>query len=198
MIVFARCADHLELEGCDTLIFTSKQAVKTAEAIDPSWKRYDTVAVGSATKRQIEALGGRVVWMPENFYGEALAEGVKERFQARTFLYLRPKEVSFDTKRHLEQAGIAIKEQVIYETRCRAYAPSDAPEEGSVVIFTSPSTIRCFLHNFTWKKSYIAVVIGKATLTHLPEGASAYVADTPTIDACIAKAREILRESNAN
>ncbi len=198
MIAFVQCADRLALEGCDTLIFTSKQAVKTAEAIDPAWKMLDTIAVGAATKRQVESLGGRVIWMPEDFYGEALAEGVKARFKARKLLYLRPKEVSFDTKGHLQKAGIAIEEQIVYETRCRAYAPDEAPEEGSVIIFTSPSTIRCFLRNFAWKESYIAVVIGKATLAHLPEGATAYVAEKPTIDACVAKAHEILRESNAN
>jgi len=197
MIEFSLTAASIDFGESDTLIFTSKQAVKSAETIDPSWKSYPTVAIGGATKKQIEALGGKVIYYPEHFYGKSLAEDIVRFFGERRLLYLRPKEVSFDSKAYLQQAGIAIREQVIYETRCIMYPEAKKPERESIIIFTSPSTIRCFLKNFGWDASYRAVVIGEATKAHLPPEAEAFVADRPLIDACVEKAREVLITSNS-
>ncbi len=197
MIEFSLIAPSIDFGGSDTLMFTSKQAVKSAEAIDPSWKNYPSVAIGGATKKQIEALGGRVIYHPEHFYGKSLAEDIIRFFSDRKLLYLRPKEVSFDSKGYLEKAGIVLREQVIYETACRKYGWQMRPEAGSIIIFTSPSTIRCFLKNFGWDSSYKAVVIGEATKAHLPPEAETYVADRALIDACVEKAREVLITSNS-
>ncbi|WP_456430495.1 uroporphyrinogen-III synthase [Nitratifractor sp.] len=197
MIRFRIVADRIDYQECDTLIFTSKQAVRSAEAIDPSWKRLPCVAIGPATEREILALGGEVLHRPENFYGESLAQDLVERFRDRRLLYLRPRKVSFDSKAFLAEAGIELKEQVIYETACRSYSPKEAPPKGAIVVFTSPSTIHCFLENFDWDPSYSAVVIGKATLEHLPSGCDVTVAAEPTIDACIEAARSLQDRSDS-
>jgi len=191
MIRFAIVAECLEYQGCDTLMFTSKQAVLSAETIDPQWKRLPALAIGPATARQIETLGGKVLHRPEHFYGEVLAEDLRRLFADRKILYLRPREISFDSRSYLAKAGIELKEQILYETKCRSYDASDAPSPGAVIVFTSPSTIHCFLKNFSWDASYTAVVIGKATLAHLPEGIEAIVAKEPTIAACMQRALEV-------
>ncbi|MGC9351052.1 MAG: uroporphyrinogen-III synthase, partial [Sulfurovum sp.] len=92
--------------------------VKSAEKIDPSWKKYPTVAIGSATKKQIESLGGSVIYCPSSFYGKTLSQDIVKYFKEKKLLYLRPKKVSFDTKSYLENTGVELKEQVIYETSC--------------------------------------------------------------------------------
>ena len=104
---------------------------------------------------------------------------------------MRPKEISFDSKAFLKKKGITLEEQIIYETSCITYAQVKKPSEGAVIIFTSPSTIHCFLKHFIWEESYTAVVIGKATKVHLPQNANFVVADEPSIDACVKKAEEI-------
>ncbi len=191
MIEFSLCAKSLELDGCDTIMFTSKQAVISAEAIDSSWKKLPCVAIGPATKKQIESLGAEVIYQPKEYYGSNLAKDIVDRFKNRKLLYLRPKEVSFDSKSYLSKFGISLKEQIIYETRCKTYQDRDRPLDGSIIIFTSPSTIHCFLKNFSWDMSYKAVVIGRATLKHLPANIQAEVSSKPTIDACVVKAFEI-------
>jgi uroporphyrinogen-III synthase len=196
MIDFKLAASQIDFRSCDTLMFTSKQAVKAADTIDKRWKNYPCIAIGSATKKQIESLGGEVIYHPAHFYGEALAEDIAAFFSDRKLLYLRPKEVSFDSKAFLSQKGIVLHEQVIYETGCVDYPPSASPKEGAIIIFTSPSTIHCFFRNFDWHPSYTAVIIGDATKAHLPENVSYAVAQEPLIDACIAKAEEILIASN--
>ena len=197
MIAFTTTAEYLSLEGVDTLMFTSKQAVKVADAIDPAWKKLPSIAIGGATKKQIEALGGEVIYHPKSFYGESLAHDIATFFRERKLLYLRPKEVSFDSKAFLEKEGITLKEQIIYETGCMAYKADEAPPKGAIIIFTSPSTIHCFFKQFIWDESYDAVIIGNATKAHLPAHVRYHVAKEPLIDACIAKAQEILRDSNS-
>ncbi len=191
MIKFSLVADKIDFSLCDTLMFTSKQAVVSVDAIDKKWKEYPCVAIGGATKKKIEELGGEVIYHPKEFYGEVLAKDILNNFSDKKLLYLRPKEVSFDSKAYLEKNGIDLEEQVIYETSCMKYIKEQKPREGAIIIFTSPSTIKCFFKNFEWDSSYIAVLIGHATKEHLPDYCKYVVADEPLIDACAKKAKEI-------
>ena len=191
MIQFSLVADKIDFSLCDTLMFSSKQAVVSVDAIDKKWKEYPCVAIGGATKKKIEELGGEVIYHPKEFYGEVLAKDILNNFSDKKLLYLRPKEVSFDSKAYLEKNGIDLEEQVIYETSCMKYIKEQKPREGAIIIFTSPSTIKCFFKNFEWDSSYIAVLIGHATKEHLPDYCKYVVADEPLIDACAKKAKEI-------
>jgi len=195
MISFTPVTNSINFSNCDTLMFTSKQAVITVNEIDKSWKNYPCVAIGRATKSKIEALGGKVIYYPKAFYGEALAKDIEKNFSDKKLLYLRPKEVSFNSKAYLEKSGIALEEQIIYETSCQNYTKEHKPEENAIIIFTSPSTIKCFFKSFEWHKSYIAILIGHATKAHLPKMCQYVIADEPLIDACIKKALEV--EKNA-
>jgi len=191
MIRFSLIDKAIDFSVCDTLMFTSKQAVVSADKLDKSWKNYPSIAIGKATKQKIEELGGRVIYTPKEFYGDKLSKAIQEYFSDRKLLYLRPKVVSFDAKAYLSNAGIEINEQIIYKTSCVKYSKMDKPKENAIIIFTSPSTIKCFFKNFEWDSSYIAVLIGKATQEHLPKECKFMVADEPLIDSCIKKALEI-------
>jgi uroporphyrinogen-III synthase len=191
MITFSTTANQIDFSKSDTLIFTSKQAVITAESIDQRWREYPCIAIGGATKKQIEVLGGQVIYHPQSFYGEQLHTDIATFFRDKKLLYLRPKEVSFDAKGFLSKEGIMLQEQIIYETSCVAYSMQKKPAKGAIIIFTSPSTIRCFFKNFEWDESYVAVVIGRSTLKHLPQKCKYAVAEEPLIDACIIKAQQI-------
>jgi len=195
MISFEITSDKIDFTSCDTLMFTSKQAVVSADSIDKSWKQYPSVAIGGATKKRIEELGGEVIYYPKEFYGKSLADDIKEQFRDKKLLYLRPEIVSFDSKKYLEKEQIELQEQIIYRTSCKTYSQSSKPQKGAIIIFTSPSTIKCFFKNFSWDESYTAVLIGKATKEHLPKQCKYEVADVPLIDSCIKKAKEISKNS---
>ena len=189
MIDFSLRKTHIDLSICDTLMFTSKQAVVSAEALNAEWKNIPCLAIGSATANTIESLGGTVMYQPSSFYGKTLSEDIITLFKDKKILYLRPKVVSFDAKTFLAKAGINLKEQIIYETFCIEYEVRNKPEKNAIIIFTSPSTIHCFLKNFTWDESYTAVVIGESSKMHLPQNAKYKVAGVATIDACIIEAK---------
>ena len=191
MISFKIVKESIDFSHCDTLMFTSKQAVVSADVIDKNWKNYPCIAIGGATKKKIEELGGEVIYYPKEFYGEVLAKDIQDKFSSKKLLYLRPKEVSFNSKAYLEKYGIVLEEQIIYETSCIGYEKKEQPVEDAIIIFTSPSTIKCFFKNFTWHKSYVAVLIGHATKEHLPRECSFVIADEALIDSCIKKAKEL-------
>ena len=194
MISFRLVVQHIDFKDSDTLMFTSKQAVVSADNIDKHWKNYPCLAIGNATKSKIEELGGKVLYAPKSFYGEVLAKDVQENFSDRKVLYLRPQEVSFDSQAYLKEQGIRLEEQIIYETSCVKYSKDDKPKENAIIIFTSPSTIKCFFENFEWDSSYKAVLIGKATQKHLPTYCQYTVSNEPLIEACIEKALEIRKK----
>ncbi len=192
MIRFDITAKALDLRMCDVLMFTSKQAVLSAEEINPRWKEIPCLAIGTATANQIVSLGGNVLYHPEKFYGHTLSQDIIEKFHDKKILYLRPKVISFDSKTFLQEAGVEIDEHILYETSCITYTDTDKPRQNAIIIFTSPSTIRCFFKNFTWDEGYTAIVIGESTKAHLPQNIHYQVADEPTIDACIKKAYQTL------
>jgi uroporphyrinogen-III synthase len=191
MISFTQTSNCIDFSNIDTLMFTSKQAVITTNNIDKSWKNIPCIAIGPATKKQIEDLGGEVIYHPKSYYAKTLNKDIAEFFKDKNILYLRPKEVSFDSKAYLQKETIELHEKIIYETSCIKYSVKEKPKKNSIIIFTSPSTINCFLKNFIWDESYIAVVIGEASKSHLPLNAKMFVSDEPMIDACIKKAKEI-------
>jgi len=192
MISFCTLEQVLELDGYDMLMFTSKQAVKSAENLNSKWKKIPTLAIGKATARQITLLGGEVIYQPDNFYAKSLNGEIIRRFKDKKILYLRPHTVSFDSKSFLAKEGIVLDEKIIYKTTCLRYTKEQQPSKNAIIIFTSPSTIKCFLKNFDWDVSYIAVAIGEATKGYLPKNCRYEVADVPSIDACVAKANSIL------
>jgi uroporphyrinogen-III synthase len=191
MIEFTQTADSIDFSTSNTLIFTSKQAVVTANNIDKNWQKYPSIAIGGATKSKIEELGGDVIYYPKKFYGKNLSDDIKEFFSDKKLLYLRPKTVSFDMLTYLKNENLNLTEQIIYKTDCISYKKNKKPAKNSIIIFTSPSTIKCFLNNFSWDNSYIAVVIGEATKKFLPQNAKVKVADEALINSCIKKALEI-------
>jgi len=197
MIEFRLMPENIDLSHCDILMFTSKQAVRSVDTLTQEWKKYPCLAIGQATAQEIKALGGKVLYQPETFYAQTLGQDIIRRFKDKNILYLRPKEVSFDSKSFLAKAGIALQEQIIYETFCVTYENNEKPSKGAIIIFTSPSTIHCFLKNFEWDETYTAVIIGEATKEHLPSDVRYVVADKPLISECIIKANELLLTSNS-
>jgi uroporphyrinogen-III synthase len=195
MISFSLMVTKVMFKNIDILMFTSKQAVVSINKIDKSWKNYPSIAIGKATQKKIEELGGEVIYAPKKFYAEVLSRDIQEKFSNKKLLYLRPKEVSFDSKGYLEKQGISLKEEIIYETSCIKYLKKEKPLKHAIIIFTSPSTIRCFFKNFEWDSSYTAVLIGKATKRHLPSYCDYVVSDEPLINACVKKALK-MRKNN--
>ena len=79
-----------------------------------------------------------------------------------------------------------IDELVSYETVCNSSLKSFELEEGSTIIFTSPSSVECFFKKFSWNSSFKAILIGKTTAQYLPKELVNYkISSNTNVKECI-------------
>ncbi|BCD60645.1 MULTISPECIES: uroporphyrinogen-III synthase [unclassified Nitratiruptor] len=177
----------------DYLIFTSKNGVRAIEQISHTWRLKPVISIGSATTKAIKKKGGKVVWQGSEGYGDTLANEIVAHFSNdKKYLYIRPKKVVSNLVPILRQNGFEIDEVIAYETVCRACDTVQKPEPGSVIIFSSPSTVECFFRCFAWDDSYKAVVIGKQTAQALPKEISYVMAEKKSLVSCVETAKTLL------
>ncbi|WP_456404316.1 uroporphyrinogen-III synthase [Hydrogenimonas sp.] len=192
MIRFTLLPQTIDFTGFDGLILTSKQGVVALDEIsEGAWRSVPAAAIGKQTAQEIAERGGEVVYVASKAYGDVLASELAERFGGWRWLYPRPKVVASKIAAELRSAGIEVEERVIYETGCRPHPPSSRPAQGAVLIFTSPSIVRCFFEQFGWDESYLAVAIGTKTAAALPEGVRYEIAPSPSLEEAAAFARDL-------
>ncbi|BDY13519.1 uroporphyrinogen-III synthase [Hydrogenimonas cancrithermarum] len=186
MIQFETIPQPLDFSGFDGLILTSKQGVVALDEVSGGrWRSTPAAAIGEMTAKEIEARGGKVIYIASKAYGDVLAKELSEWFEGFRWLYPRPKVVVSKIAADLRHAGIEVDEKVIYETRCMAYDRPRRPEKDAVLIFTSPSIVRCFFENFEWDESWRAVAIGNKTAQAFPACVVAEIAPSTSIDSAI-------------
>jgi uroporphyrinogen-III synthase len=196
VIVFDYYDKSVDIDPYDALIFTSKNGVMALDAVNSSWKTKDIYSIGTATSKAVRQLGGNVVYEAKSSYGDHFAEEIKARLSGKRVLFLRAKVVTSRLNEILKEAGVMLDEEIIYETSCNSCKNVTKPPEGSVIIFSSPSTIECFLHCFSWDRRYKAVVIGEKTASYMPKEIPFVMSERQTIPACIEKAQVLLPQKS--
>jgi len=192
MIEFVTKPQKIDFTLYDGLIFTSKQGVAALDEISGgSWKGIPAAAIGRMTAEEVKSRGGEVIFVASKAYGDVLAKELSGRFKSFRWLYPRPAVVASKIAADLRTAGVSVEERVVYETRCKEYDAGSKPEEGAVLIFTSPSIVKCFLKSFGWSESYMAVAIGKKTADAFEDGMEYRVSPSQTIEETIAFARSL-------
>ncbi len=182
--------EKIDFTSYDYLIATSKNALLAAQRIDPSWKEVPLLAISDATAKKALEMGAKVAYVGKSGYGDDFAKEILGRFDpAKRYLYLRGKKVLSNLVSILQEAGFEVEERVVYETGCVECEGLKPPPKGSVIIFSSPSTIECFLRCFGWDESYKAVAIGKKTASFFPYEIK--VAPKPSLKAAVEFARTL-------
>jgi len=160
----------IDLGRYDYILFSSKNGVKALQAIAPEWKDIPAFAIGKATAKQVEALGGRVLNEKFAFYGEEFVQQIAASIPpASRLLYPRARQVVTPVAKLLRDRGFAVEDVVVYETECAECDKLEPPKKGAHIIFSSPSTIRCFFRCFAWDRSYKAYVIGRKSAAAMPK-----------------------------
>ncbi|WP_455757620.1 uroporphyrinogen-III synthase [Sulfurimonas sp.] len=173
----------------DYFIITSKQ-------ISESLKEYENtqlkpaLCVSVASADSYEKIGGKVLEIGAG-YGDNLAEKIKKYPKDTKWLYLRAKEVASDFVSTCQRDGYDIDEIIVYESECSKEIWHVEVEDEAVLIFTSPSSVDCFLKNHTISPHAKVVVIGKTTAKALPETIQYIVSNKTTIESCIKIAKKI-------
>jgi len=182
---------EIDFDLYDALIFTSKNAVRAIEKIDCRWREKEVYSIGKGTSKEISRYNANLVYTSKNSYGDTFAQEIKSKLQGKKVLFPRAKIVTSKLNKILLDCGISLDEEILYETTCESIDKKNRPEKNSVIIFTSPSTVNCFLKNFDWDESYRAIAIGKVTSKAIPDDIKVVYSDEQSILSCIAKAKQI-------
>ncbi len=179
----------ISFEGIDYLLFTSKNGVRAVNKLSNKWKEIPSLAIGNATAKEIEKLGGKIEYVAKSSYGDEFAKEIISKYQNKTFLFFRAKKIISPISEIFKNSTNTLKEIIVYETICNK--PKEKLKKPSVVIFTSPSTVECFakIENF---KDIIPIAIGKKTKNKLLQYTNnILMPQKPSIKECIDIAKNV-------
>ena len=182
---------RIDMSQFDALIFTSKNGVEAIDRVDKRWRNKEIYSIGSGTTKAIKDKGVKATYTAKSSYGDNFAKEIKEKLYGKRVLFPRAKVVTSHLNIVLKNAGIDLSEVIAYETVCSSKDLSK-PQQGSVIIFSSPSTIKCFFKRFAWDESYKAVVIGEKTASFMPKEIKYTISDKQTIPDCIELGKYLL------
>ena len=185
VILIKHLSKNIDLSPYEALIFSSKNGVIAIDTLTDSWKNIPSYSIGTGTSKEIEKRGGTIVYEARSSYGDDFAKEIREKLSGKKALFLRAKVVTSSLNTILEDAGVILDEEVVYETVCAECKTLKTPPKGSIIIFSSPSTIECFFQCIRWDKSYTAVVIGTKTASYMPKEIPFEMPPKQSIPSCI-------------
>ena len=181
----------INLSIYDALIFTSKNAISSLDKFNHQYKNIPSYTIAPKTAKVLEQYNGNIKYIGKSSNGNDFANEISKELKNKKVLYIRAKKVVSNLVNILKDNDVLCDELIVYETVCKKYEQSKQLEQNSKIIFTSPSSIKCFLGNFTWDKSYTAICIGKTTASYLPKNINFKISENISINECIALARTI-------
>ena len=168
----------------DYLIVTSKQTSKALEQYEKeSYVDKPALCVSVASAKSYENLGAKVLDIGGG-YGDNLIDKIKSYPKNKKWLYLRAKIVASDFVEVCKRDGYVIDESIVYESSCSKEILNVRVEDDATLIFSSPSSLKCFLKNNILTKYHDIIVIGKTTAKALPKGVEYQISAQTTIDSC--------------
>lgn len=171
----------------DYLILTSKKAVDALQ----NYKKEDYInipalCISKFTSEYYESFGGKILELGDGI-GSSLQNIIDKYSKDKKWLYLRAKEIAGDT--------LQVDEAIVYESSCSEEILNFKLEDKkSILIFTSPSSVECFLRNNTLHVEQKIIVIGTTTAKSLPTNINYNISDKTSIGSCIEIANEFKKK----
>ncbi len=181
---------HIDFNKYDALVFTSKNAVYSIESFNEHWKELPCFAIAKKTAQIIEKIGGKVEFIGNSGHGNEFAHELLPVLKNKKVLYLKATRTVSNLVEILKSNSIEIEDIAIYETVCNKELNTNL-KDNSIFIFTSPSSIECFLKKYTWRDSFEAIVIGNTTAKFLPKEIKYKVSNSTSIEECIKLAKNL-------
>lgn len=175
----------IDFSKYDYLIITSKQTVKALSQYKKE-EFIDIPALCVSDKTAVAYLefGGRVLDSGDG-YGDNLIKNIKEFSKDTKWLYLRAELIASDFVQKSRDEGYNIDEEILYVSECSQEILDIRVNDDSTLIFTSPSSIECFLKNNSIHPNAKVIVIGKTTANYLPKDIKCIVSEKTSIESCI-------------
>ena len=175
----------IDFSKYDYLIITSKQTVKALEQYErEDFINIPALCVSVKTATSYENFGGKILAIGDG-YGDNLVKNIKDFAKDTKWLYLRAELIASDFVQRSQDDGYDIGEEILYVSECSKEILDVRVNDDSTLIFTSPSSIECFLKNNTIHPDAKIVVIGKTTASSLPKDVEYQISEKTSIDSCI-------------
>jgi uroporphyrinogen-III synthase len=183
--------NNIDFQLYDALLFTSKNSIYSLEATQSNYHNIPSYAIATKTANLLEKYNSNIQYIGKSSNANDFANELKDILKDKKVLYIRAKNVVSDLANILQQHNISCDELISYETICKSYSLDKTPPLHSIIIFSSPSSIRCFLNNFVWNDTYTAVCIGDTTASFLPQHIKANISERLSIKSCISLAKTL-------
>ncbi len=180
----------LDLSQYDALVITSKQALEALEKYNPTWKNIPIIAISKPTADKAQSMGAKLLHIGEG-YGKDLYKIIQSDYSDLKLCYARAEIIVTDFASTLRDEGVSIDDPIVYKTTCNDNLGSLDLEKNAILVFTSPSSIICFLKNNEFCEDQKIVVIGTTTQKALPLHVKSYLSQKPTVHACIKLAKSL-------
>lgn len=169
----------------DYFIITSKQVSNFLKQYDSTlYKETKALCVSKKSAQAYRELGGKILEVGSG-YGDNLATIIQKYPKESRWLYLRAQRVASNFAQDCKDDGYNIDEIVAYKSSCSDEILQSTIESNATLIFTSPSSVKCFLKTHTIEKSHSIIVIGKTTAHTLPHGINYQMSQETTVESCV-------------
>ncbi|HIP21201.1 MAG TPA: uroporphyrinogen-III synthase [Sulfurimonas sp.] len=182
----------IDFSKYDYIILTSKQAVKALLQYDyDDYKDKKALCISNATAQSFKQINGNVLEVGAG-YGDNLSEIIIKYPKRTKWLYLRAKTVASNFAEILRRDRYDLDEAILYESSCSENIKSVKFSKNAILIFTSPSSVKCFLKYHEFKENHKVIVIGKTTAKALPSQVDYLITNETSIDSCLAISNSLI------
>lgn len=176
---------QINFSDYDYLIVTSKQTIKALEQYKrENFINIPALCVSKKTADAYKGFGGKILSFGDG-YGDNLVKHIEEKSKEKRWLYLRAESIVSDFVARCRADGYDIDEEILYVSECSNEGMEIEVKENPILIFTSPSSIECFLKTHTIEADAKVVVIGETTAKALPDAIEYKISEKTSIDSCI-------------
>lgn len=176
---------QINFSNYDHLIITSKQTIKALKQYEKEdFIDIPALCVSKKTADAYKNFGGEILDFGDG-YGDNLVKFIEKKPKETKWLYLRAQAIASSFVAKCKDRGYSIDEEILYISECAKEALEIEVLKNSILIFTSPSSIECFLKTHTIDAGAQIVVIGTTTAKALPEGVDYKISKYTSIDSCM-------------
>jgi len=173
---------HIDFSKYDYIIATSKEVFNALDSIG-QWKHLPILTISNSTANYAKSIGCSILDISSG-YAKDIHKLIKNKYSNLNALYPHAESISFDIALNLKDYNINIDSIPIYKTSCSNFKKVELPLD-AICIFTSPSSIKCFLKNYSFLPSYTIICIGNTTSSSIPSNILHHISNKQSIESAI-------------
>lgn len=175
----------VNIEEFDALIFTSKEAIYALEASCINLENIKCICIAEKTALIAREKKMSVIAVAKGT-AQSVASLIEERYYHDNLLFCKASVVASNILDNF----VNVHGHIVYETLCSEQKMNY--EKNSILIFTSPSSVNCFLKQNSLLNIKNIVAIGETTRSFLPKEIFVHIPLKHSVQNCIELAKKLI------